>query len=76
MDIVEESPQKVVAKYSNCPIYEAAQQMGIDHATIEHMCRSGPGRFMDVAAKQLNPGLKYQLKFRPTPDDTCKEKLV
>lgn len=75
MDIVEESPRKVVAKSGKCPIYEAAQAMGLDHAAIEKMCRTGPGRFMEIAAKQLNPGLNYQLKFRATPDDCCEERL-
>ena len=77
MEFVEESPQKVVAKSRKCPIYEAAHAMGIDHATIEHMCRSGPGRFMDVAARQLNPGLSYRLKkFKSGPDDFCEEEMV
>jgi len=51
--------------------------MGIDHAAIEQMCRNGPGRFMDTAAKQLNPGLSYRLKkFKSGPDDTCEEEMV
>jgi len=77
MEFIEESPQRVVAKSGKCPIYEAAQAMGIDHAAIEQMCRSGPGRFMDVAAKRLNPGLSYNLrKFKSGPDDSCEEELV
>ncbi len=77
MELVEDTPQKVVAKSSKCPIYEAAQAMGIDHAAIEHMCRSGPGRFMDTVAKQLNPGLSHNLrKFRSRPDDCCEEELT
>ena len=77
MELVEDTPQKVVAKSGKCPIYEAAQAMGIDHAAIEQMCRNGPGRFMDTAAKQLNPGLSYRLrKFKSGPDDFCEEEMV
>lgn len=76
MDVVEQSPAKVVANSSDCPIYEAAKAMGMDHNAIEGLCRSGPAKFMAVAAEQLNPSLEYRLNFRPTPDGCCEEQVL
>lgn len=74
---IEESPQKVVVNVGRCPVYEAAQMLGMDAKTIEGMCRAGPGRLMDTAAKQLNPNLDYRLrKFRLGSDDFCQEEVV
>jgi hypothetical protein len=77
MEVVEESPQSVVFKVSKCPIYEAAQMMGVDAEAIEALCRSGPVRFMDAVTKQLNPNYSYQLqRFRSGADDFCEEVIV
>jgi hypothetical protein len=77
MEVLEENPQSVVFKVSKCPIYEAAQMMGVDAETIETLCRSGPVRFMDAVTKQLNPNYSYQLqRFRSGADDFCEEVIV
>ena len=77
MEVVEESPQKISFKVGKCPIYEAAQMMGVDAETIETLCRSGPVKFMDAMTKQLNPNFSYQLqKFRSGADDFCEEVIV
>lgn len=77
MEVVEESPQRVSFKVSKCPIYEAAQMMGVEPETIEALCRSGPVRFMDAMTKQLNPNFSYQLqRFRSGADDFCEEVIV
>jgi hypothetical protein len=75
--VLEETPKKVVARFSSCPIYEAAKTLGMDAKTIEHNCIAGPHKFTDTMAKQLNPNLTCRLlKFRSTPDDFCEEELV
>ena len=77
MEVVEESPQRVVVKLGRCSVYEAAQMLAMGAKTIETMCRSGPQRFMDAAAKELNANLSFQLwKFRSAPDDFCEEGIV
>jgi hypothetical protein len=77
MEVVEESPQRVAFKTGRCPIYEAAQMVGLDAKTIEAICRAGALRFMDTAAKQLNPNLGHQLrKLRSAADDFCEEEIV
>jgi hypothetical protein len=77
MEVIEESPKSVVFKVGKCPIYEAAQMMGVDEETIETLCRSGPVRFMDTVTKQLNPNFSYQLqRFRSGADDFCEEVIV
>jgi hypothetical protein len=77
MEVIEASPQRVSFKVSKCPIYEAAQTLGLDAETIETLCRCGPVRFMDAMIKQLNPDFSYQLqRFRSGPDDFCEEVIV
>ena len=76
-EVVEQSPQRVMIRPGRCSIYEAAQALGLDHETIETLCRAGPIRFMDAMAKQLNPNLSYRLvRYRSGPDDCCEEEIV
>ena len=51
-EVVETSPQKVIFKAGNCPLYEAVRALGWDHEAIEANCRAGAIRLMDAAAKQ------------------------
>lgn len=77
MEKLEESPQRVVMKMGRCPLYEAAQAVGVDAKTIETECRAASMTFMDAVAKQLNPNLSFRLrKFRSAPDDFCEEEIV
>ena len=76
-EVLEESPQKVSFKIGRCPLYEAAQELGLDAETIETLCGAGPVRNMDSMVKQLNPNLNYQLrKFRSSEDNFCEEVIV
>ena len=76
-EVIQESPQEVVSKVGRCPLYEAAQLLGLDAETIEGLCRAGALKFMDAMVKQLNPNLSYQLrKFRSAADDFCEEAIV
>ena len=73
-EVVEESSQKAVRKNSRCPVYDAAQMLGIDPKSN---CRATSLRFMDALVKQLNPNLSVQvLKFRSSADDFCEEACV
>ena len=77
LEVIEESPQKVVIKCGKCPSYEAAQLAGLDAKTIEAECRAGALRVLDTMVKQLNPDLNYKLtKFRSASDDFCEEEIV
>ena len=77
LEVIEESPQKVVIKCGRCPSYEAAQEVGLDAEAIEAICRAGALRFLDTTVKQLNPDLNYRLtKFRSAADDFCEEEIV
>jgi hypothetical protein len=76
-DVIEESPQKIIFKVGRCPIYEAAQALGMDTKAIEANCRASSISFMEAMAKELNPNLSYQLtKFRSSADDYCEEAIV
>ena len=76
-EVIEESPQKVVYKCGRCPLYEAAQEVGMDAETIETLCRAGGLKFMETMFKQFNPNLNYRLrKFRSAADDFCEEEIV
>jgi hypothetical protein len=76
--VIEESPQKVVDRGGRCPIYEAAQMMGLDGKAIETLvCCSGSIKFLDAMVKQLNPNLSVRIrKFRSSADDFCEEEIV
>jgi len=76
VQVIEESPKRVVIRSGNCPVYEAARTLGMDGKAIEAMCRAG-SRFDDMLVKQLNPSLSFRLrKFRSTLDDFCEEEIV
>jgi hypothetical protein len=76
-EVIEESAQKVVIRNGRCPMYEAAQMMGMDANTIETGCRTGPMMLMGTAVKQLNPNLDLQVrKFRSASDDFCEEEII
>jgi predicted ArsR family transcriptional regulator len=76
-ETTEEGPQRVVVKIGRCPVYEAAQALGMDAEAIEATCRAGSIRFMDTMAKQFDPNLSYQLtRFRSAADDYCEEAIA
>jgi len=77
VQVVEESPKRVVVRNGSCPVYEAARTLGMDGKAIEAMCRASSIRFDDMRVKQLNPNLSLRLrKFRSGPDDFCEEEVV
>ena len=76
-EVMEESAQRIAFKVGRCPVYEAAQALGMDGASIEAMCRASSLRYMDTMIKQLNPHLSYRLsEFRSSADDYCVEEVV
>jgi hypothetical protein len=76
-EVIEESPQRVVIRNGRCPIYEAAQTLGMEATAIETGCRTGPMTLISTAIKQLNPNLSLRVrKFRSTSDDFCEEEII
>ncbi len=76
-EVIEKSPKRMVVRCSRCPVYDAAQSVGIDNETKETLCRKGSLKFMDAMVKQLNPNLSYQLvKFRSGSDECCEEEIL
>ena len=74
--LIEEDAQKRLFKVGRCPLYEAAAELGMDHASIEATCRAGALRFMDAMVKQMNPALSYQLQeFRASAEGSCMEAM-
>nr|NIV39757.1 hypothetical protein [Anaerolineae bacterium] len=74
--LLEEDANRRLFAVGRCPVYEAAAELGMDHATIEALCRSGAIRFMDTMVKQMNPALSYQLQeFRSSAEGSCKEAM-
>jgi len=75
-EVIQKSGNRVVYKIGRCPIYEAAQELGMDDATVETICRASAIRFMDTRVKQINPHLSYQLnEFRSSADNFCIEEV-
>jgi hypothetical protein len=76
-EVIEESAQRIASKVGRCPLYEAAQAVGMDGAALEDICRASALRYMDTMVKQWNPHLSYRLsEFRPSADGSCIEAVV
>lgn len=76
-EVDNESSKMITFKVGRCPVYEAAQTIGMDDEAIKAGCQAGAISFMDAVTKQLNPNLSYQLlKFRSSGDDFCEEAVV
>lgn len=74
---LEQDARERVFKVGRCPLYEAAEALGMDSAGIEGLCRSGAIRFMDTLVKQLNPAFSYQLReFRSSAEESCIEGIL
>jgi hypothetical protein len=74
---VEMSPEQIICACGQCPIYEAAKDVGMDAAAIEAVCRTGSIPYMDAFVRQLNPRLSYRLtQFRSSAAEPCKEEIV
>jgi hypothetical protein len=75
--VTEGSEEKAVIQVGRCPIYEAAEVLGMEHEAIEALCRSGSIPYMDAIVKQFNAELVYELRqFRPSADASCIEMIV
>jgi hypothetical protein len=75
--VAEGNTKKAVIEVDRCPIYEAAEALGMENAGIEALCRAGSIQYMDALIKQFNPDLDYDLtQFRPSADVPCMESIV
>jgi hypothetical protein len=75
--VAEGSTEKAVIEVGCCPIYEAAEALGIENAGIEAFCRAGAIQYMDALVKQFNPVLDYDLsQFRSSTEAPCIERIV
>jgi hypothetical protein len=73
----EGNPEGAEIKVGRCPIYEAAEALGLEQDAIEALCRTGSIPYMDAIVKQFNPDLAYELtQFRPSADASCIEMIV
>jgi hypothetical protein len=76
-EVAEEGTETVMLRVGRCPLYEAAQVLGMDKAAIEALCRAGAICYMDTMVKQFNPAISYRLaEFRSLADDACIEVLA
>lgn len=76
-EVIEESVERIATKVGRCPVYEAAQALGMDDTAIEAMCRASAIRYMDSMVKEWNPRLSYRLsEFRPSANDNCIEEVL
>jgi hypothetical protein len=76
-EVAEEGTETVMLRVGRCPLYEAAQVLGMDNTAIEALCRTGAIRYMDAMVKQFNPDLDYELgQFRLSADAPCVETIA
>jgi hypothetical protein len=75
--VAEGTAEKAVIEVGRCPIYEAAEALGMQNAGIEALCRAGAIQYMDALIKQFNPDLDYDVsQFRRSADAPCIEMIV
>lgn len=67
------APTTIHFSTSACPIYDGLHAAGVDHHTIEAMCRAA-SECEATAARRLVPEAEISLtKFRDGADDVCTE---
>jgi hypothetical protein len=75
--LAEGTAEKAVIEVGRCPLYEAAEVLGVENAGIEAWCRAGAIQYMDALVKQFSHDLDYDLsQFRPSADGPCIEMIV
>ena len=76
-EVIEQSAERIVLECGRCPVYEAAEAVGMENEAIKAMCRATSLRYMDAMVKQWNPNFSYrQRDFRSSADGHCIEELV
>ncbi len=72
---IGEAPNLLTLGVQRCPLYEGLRMAGLEHATIEEMCRQGTV----LGYAEFNtafPRLSGCLKFRPVADQPCVEEFA
>ena len=69
---IEQDPTSVTVRGHACPIYDGLKAAGVDHQTIELMCR-GISAAEVAELKKSYPQLSASLRFRSTPEGSCVE---
>jgi len=67
------TPKTLVIVVPKCPLYEGFKAAGLDHKTIEKICKamSGPEYRQ---AKKLYPKIEGSVQFKDSPEGSCVEK--
>jgi len=69
---IEEAPNSITLGVRRCPLYEGLRMAGVEHATIEAMCRRG----VELGYARISeafPRVSGVLKFRLAPEEACLE---
>jgi len=72
---MEIGPTRILVHSHTCPFYAGYSAAGLDHATIESMCRSSVACEAAAFKRTVPDGNMSLRKFRATPDDFCTEAI-
>lgn len=72
---MEISPTRILVHSHACPIYDGYRAAGLDHDTIEAMCRSSVACEAAAFRRIVPDGNMSLAKFRAAPDDFCTEAI-
>jgi hypothetical protein len=72
---IENNANSFALSWRRCPMYEGLRMAGLDHATIEAMCKCSTEAGY-AAHKKVFPQLSGALKFRVAPDQPCVEEFT
>lgn len=72
---MEITPTRILVHSHACPIYDGYRAAGLDHDTIEAMCRSSVACEAAAFRRIVPDGNMSLAKFRAAPDDFCTEAI-
>ena len=72
---MEIGPTRILVHYRVCPFYDGYRAAGLDHDTIEAMCRSAVACEAAAFKRVVPDGSMSLAKFRATADDFCTEAI-
>ena len=71
---IEKGPNSVTMRIPKCPMYESFKTAGLDHGTMEKMCKA-QAEMEYAGLKKHFPELEGRAEFRESPKGACVEEF-
>ncbi len=75
-ELAQATASLALFKNSQCPMYDGYRMGGLNDETAEELCQTGAAAKLGTMLKQIDPRIKYRLKYyREKPDEACEEEI-